>query len=194
MNLVEAGQYKHSDGLFFGGHAATWTNRTVRSIMSEHLDGARTAISFDLHTGAGAFGYPMLMAIAQRPYAALEIAHSIFGPWLHTIITGAGATSDTGVAASATGYTSQALLEQLSDVQLMQLVIECGTYDGRQGHSILRDDHWLHLYGDPFDATGRKIKEALLEHFFPADSDWRELTALRAHQVLNRSLEALARL
>jgi hypothetical protein len=194
MNIVEAGQYLHGEGLFFGGKKATWTNRTVRAILNEHVAGARTAMSFDLHTGAGAFGNPMLMTIAQRKYAAHDTAQSIYGPWLHTIITSADATSDTGVAATATGYTSQALLDQLGDVQLMPFVIECGTYDGSVGHSILRDDHWLHLHGDPLDATGRRIKEAMLEQYFPADPDWRELTALRTRQVWRRALDALARL
>jgi hypothetical protein len=193
MNIVEAGQYVHADGLFFGGKTATWTNRTVRAIMNEHVAGARIALSFDLHTGAGPFGYPMLMTIAERKYPAHDTAKSIYGPWLHTIITASDATSDTGVAATATGYTSQALIDQLSDVQLMQFVIECGTYDGKVGHSVLRDDHWLHLHGDPLDATGRRIKTAMLEHFFPADTDWRELTALRTHQVWQRALDALAR-
>ncbi len=194
MNIVEAGQYLHSNGLFFGGQAPTWSNRTVRSIMNDYVAGARVAMSFDLHTGAGPFGYPLLMAIAGRSYPAHETARSIYGPWLHTIITAANATSDTGVAATATGYTSQALLDQLDDVQLMQFVIECGTYDSTRGHSILRDDHWLHLHGDPLDATGRRIKAAMLEHFYPADADWRELTALRTRQVWQRALDALARL
>ncbi|MGF6757301.1 DUF2817 domain-containing protein [Paraburkholderia sp. GAS42] len=194
MNIVEAGQYVHSNGLFFGGKTATWTNRTVRAIMKEHVAGARTAMSFDLHTGAGPFGYPLLMTIAERSYPAHETAQSIYGPWLHTIITAADATSDTGIAATATGYTSQALLDQLADVHLMQFVIECGTYDGHVGHAILRDDHWLHLHGDPLDATGRKIKAAMLEHFYPADADWRELTSLRTQQVWRRALEALAQI
>ena len=194
MNIVEAGQYLHSNGIFYGGKTATWTNRTVRSIMNEHVAGARIAMSFDLHTGAGAFGHPMLMTIAQSRYPAHDVAQSIYGPWLHTIITAADATSDTGVTATATGYTSQALLDQLDEVQLMPLVIECGTYAGDVGHAILRDDHWLHLHGDPLDATGRRIKAAMLEQYYPADPDWRELTALRTRQVWRRAMEALARL
>ena len=73
----------------------------------------------------------------------------------------------------------------------MQLVIECGTYDGVRGHRALRDDHWLHLYGDPEDETGRRIKTALAEHFYPADQDWRELTQLRTRQIFERGLLAL---
>jgi hypothetical protein len=191
MSIVEAGQYAHADGLFFGGQHATWSNRTLRAIVQRFIEGARTAMCFDLHTGAGAFGHAMLMAVAEKTYPALGTSQSIFGPWLYTVITGPAETSDSGIAATATGYTSQALLDSLPGVDLMQLVIECGTYDGARGHSALRDDHWLHLYGDPEDAVGRRIKAALLEHFYPADNHWRELIHLRTRQIFDRGLEAL---
>jgi hypothetical protein len=191
MSIVEAGQYTHADGLFFGGEQATWSNRTLRAISARYIDGAQTAMCFDLHTGAGAFGHAMLMAVAQQTYPALARSQSIYGAWLYTVITGPAATSDSGIAATATGYTSQALLDSMPGVELMQLVIECGTYDGERGHDALRDDHWLHLHGDPQDRVGHRIKAALLEHFYPADTDWRELIHLRTRQILHRGLDAL---
>ncbi|SOE93117.1 Protein of unknown function [Burkholderia sp. D7] len=191
MSIVEAGQYAHADGIFFGGRQATWSNQTLRAIAKRFMEGAQTAMCFDLHTGAGAFGHAMLLAVAQESYPALVKSQSVFGPWLYTIITGPAATTDSGIAATATGYTSQALLDSLPGADLMQLVIECGTYDGTRGHSTLRDDHWLHLYGDPEDETGRRIKAALAEHFYPADRDWRELVQLRTRQIFERGLLAL---
>jgi hypothetical protein len=192
MSVVEAGQYAHPDGLFFGGREPAWSNRTLRAIMEKHAAGAQTGMCFDLHTGAGAFGHPMLMAITQAAYPMLSRMQALYGPWLHIIVTGPSSTTDTGIAATATGYTSQAMLDQLSRVDLMQFVIECGTYDSARSHRLLRDDHWLHLFGDPFDATGRRIKAALLEHFFPADSHWREMTALRAQQVFSHAMTFLS--
>ncbi|WP_175692013.1 DUF2817 domain-containing protein, partial [Burkholderia anthina] len=55
----------------------------------------------------------------------------------------------------------------------------------------LRDDHWLHLHGDPRDARGRQIKRALFDAFLPADRDWREIAWVRTRQVLNRALSGL---
>ncbi len=192
MGIVEAGQYAHADGLFFGGREPAWSNRTLRAIMEQHVAGATTAMCFDLHTGAGAFGHPMLMAITTRVYPALARMQSIYGPWLYTIVTSPSSTTNSGIAATATGYTSQAMLDQLSVVELMQFVIECGTYDSAHSHRLLRDDHWLHLFGDPFDATGRRIKAALLEQFYPASPDWREMTALRAQQIFDRAINTIS--
>jgi hypothetical protein len=191
-SIVGAGQYMHPDGLFYGGAQATWSNRTMRSIAERFLQPAQVAIAFDLHTGAGAFGHPMLMAIAQARYPALSDAEALYGPWLYTLLTGAQAeVSDTGVVARATGYTSQALLDALPATHLMQLVIECGTYPEAPMHTALRNDHWLHLYGDPSDALGKEIRCALFESFMPADAHWREIAWRRTRDAWERALKAL---
>lgn len=192
MSIVEGGQHSHADGLFYGGRAPSWSNRTLHQIIEAHLAGADTVMCFDLHTGAGEYGHPMLLTITQTPYPALPRAQSIYGPWLYTLHTGADTLSETGVAATATGYTSQALLDALPNVQLMPFVIECGTYPGADVHRHLRDDHWLHLHGDPLDTVGREIKLNLLEQFYPADPDWRAMVGLRTRQIWAKGLAALS--
>ncbi len=191
MSVVEAGQYEFADGLFYGGTGPSWSNRTLRNIVQTHLSGADVAACFDLHTGAGDYGHPMLMSIVESAYPALEDAQRLFGPWLFTLVTGADQTSETGVAATSTGYTSQMLLDALPGVHLMPFVIECGTYPGEVVHGHLRDDHWLHLHGDPLDETGRRIKQGLLEQFYPADPDWQEVVWLRTRQIWEKALAAL---
>lgn len=191
MSVVEAGQYDFADGLFYGGREPSWSNRTLRSIVAGHLSGVEVAACFDLHTGAGDYGHPMLMSIVESAYPALDDAKALFGPWLFTLITGAGQVSETGVAATSTGYTSQMLLDVLPGVHLMPFVIECGTYPGAEVHGHLRDDHWLHLHGDPLDETGRRIKLGLLEQFYPADPDWQEVVWLRTRQIWDKALAAL---
>lgn len=190
--IVGAGQYMHADGLFYGGKQATWSNETLRAIVKRFLTPAQVAIAFDLHTGAGAFGHPMLMAIAQSRYPALVNAQALYGPWLYTLLTNAdAATSETGVVARATGYTSQAMLDALPDTHLMQLVIECGTYAEEGIHEALREDHWLHLHGDPHDVRGKRISRALFEAFLPVDEDWRDIAWRRTRQIWERALKAL---
>jgi hypothetical protein len=191
MSVVEAGQYRFADGLFYGGSGPSWSNRTLRGIVEQHLRDVDVATCFDLHTGAGDYGHPMLMSIVESAYPALEDAKALFGPWLFTLITGAHQISETGVAATSTGYTSQMLLDALPGVHLMPFVIECGTYPGEIVHGHLRDDHWLHLHGDPLDETGRRIKQGLLEQFYPTDPDWQEVVWVRTRQIWEKALLAL---
>ena len=71
MSVVEAGQYAFADGLFYGGTGPSWSNRTLRAIVEKHLSSVEVAACFDLHTGAGDYGHPMLMSIVESAYPAL---------------------------------------------------------------------------------------------------------------------------
>ncbi|MCY1329860.1 hypothetical protein D9M69_154720 [compost metagenome] len=193
MSIVEAGQYRFPDGLFYGGRAPAWSNVTLHRILQEHVAHAQVAMCFDLHSGAGEYGHPMLMSITREAHPGLADARALYGPWLYTLLTGAD-SSNARVAATATGYTSQALVDALPHVHLLPFVIECGTYPEEDIHAYLRNDHWLHLHGDPGDCVGRRIKRELLEQFYPADPDWREVVWLRTRQVWERALAALPRI
>lgn len=189
--VVEAGQYQHADGLFYGGEHATWSQRTLQKIVTGHLLRAEQILSFDLHTGAGAWGHPMLLGIAQKRVPAHAWGRELYGEWLTLIDTGSGQESATGITATATGYVSQFLLDQLPHGAILPLVVECGTYAGEEMHRRVRDDHWLHLEGDVQSAAGQALKQQLVEGFWPQDRDWRELTAFRTQQIFRRGWQAL---
>lgn len=189
--VVEAGQYHHPTGFFYGGKQANWSYQTMQTIVERHLSQARTVISFDLHTGAGAWGHPMLLSVAEQHYPAHEWGKRIYGEALTLVFTAVGRDSSTGIAASATGYLSQFLLSALPDTHILPLVVECGTYPAEEMHRLLREDHWLHLTGDPASAEGQEIKRDLVEAFWPADEDWRALVAFRTQQYFTRSWRTL---
>lgn len=192
QDKLGAGQYQYPDGLFFGGQEPAWSNLTLRGIVKEQLGDCTDAISFDLHTGAGAYGHPMLMAIAEGDYPGLADASKIYGAWVYKILTHADQTTSTGISAAATGYTSQAMVDLMTDKRFLQLVIECGTYDSDTvGHQALIDDHFLHLQGELSGAHFRQVKASLVEFYYPSDDDWRELVWVRTRQIFDRALAAL---
>ncbi|KAK6020259.1 hypothetical protein OSTOST_14090 [Ostertagia ostertagi] len=61
QGALSGGQYTHPDGIFFGGNAPTWSNRTVRAIAREELSQARRVGIIDFHTGLGPFGHGELI-------------------------------------------------------------------------------------------------------------------------------------
>ncbi|ORM63603.1 DUF2817 domain-containing protein [Pantoea rodasii] len=189
--VVEAGQYDYPDGFFYGGAQPSWSYRTLQTIIANHLSQAETILSFDLHTGAGAWGHPMLLSIAEQQVKAHQWGKTLYGEWLTLLFTGAGRDSETGVTATATGYLSQFLLTSLPHTQILPLVVECGTYRGEEMHQRVRDDHWLHLQGEPSSEEGRVIKQQLVEGFWPADRDWRDLVAFRTQQIFVRGWNGL---
>ena len=61
QGAISGGQYTHPDGIFFGGNAPTWSNRTIRAIAREELSRARRVGIIDFHTGLGPFGHGELI-------------------------------------------------------------------------------------------------------------------------------------
>jgi hypothetical protein len=55
---MTAGQYTRPNGLFFGGHKATWSNRILRRVLTERLTPTVKKVAIiDFHTGLGKAGF-----------------------------------------------------------------------------------------------------------------------------------------
>ncbi|TPN88442.1 DUF2817 domain-containing protein [Mesorhizobium sp. CU2] len=189
--IVAAGQYEFADGLYYGGAGPVWSNRTLHEILRTFAADARHAIVFDLHTGAGPYGYPALLSVASSQHPGLAWGASVFGPALASIITGPGATTNTGIAATAAGYISDTVVKALPNARVLPLVIECGTLDSAAVMDAVRADNWLHLSGRIESAIGKRIKETLRGAFIPDDPDWQRTCLSSSLRYLDRALAAL---
>jgi octopine/nopaline transport system ATP-binding protein len=192
--IIEAGQYDYPDGLFYGGSGPVWSNETLHDILSTFAQNATNVVVFDLHTGAGPYAYPALLSVAEGEHTGLDWGREIFGPALSVVITGASAETDTGIAATATGYVSAAVRKAIPDARVLPLVIECGTLEGEAVSEAVKADNWLHLYGKIDTPQGDRIKENLRAAFIPDDVDWRNTclsTSLRHFDRAFATLKAL---
>ncbi|MCZ7469189.1 DUF2817 domain-containing protein [Agrobacterium rhizogenes] len=190
--IVEAGQYDCPDGLFYGGSGPTWSNHTLRDVLNTFVSGASDVIVFDLHTGAGPYGYPALLSVAEEDHDGLEWGRKTYGHALAVVMTGKGATTDTGIAATATGYVSAAVRKSLPNSRVLPLVIECGTLEGPVVMDAVQADNWLHLFGNIESPLGRKIKTTLRTAFIPVDPEWQQNCLGTSLRYFDRALTALA--
>ena len=170
--IVEAGQYELPDGLFYGGAGPVWSNNALNDILARFAGSARQAVVFDMHTGAGPYGYPALLSVTETEHDGLAWGKSVFGPALSVVVTGQDATTDTGIAATATGYVSAAVRNAMPFARVLPLVVECGTLEGPAVMEAVQADNWLHLYGKVDSPLGQRIKAILRSAFIPEDPDW----------------------
>ncbi|TIT37627.1 MAG: DUF2817 domain-containing protein [Mesorhizobium sp.] len=189
--IVEAGQYEFADGMFYGGGGPVWSNRTLNEILKTFADAAHQVIVFDLHTGAGPYGYPALLSVASSEHAGLAWGKSIFGPALSTVLTGPGAKTGTGIAATATGYVSDAVRKAMPDARVLPLVVECGTLDGPSVMEAVQADNWLHLFGKLDSPLGKRIRETLRSAFIPDDPAWQRTCLSSSLRYFDRALAEL---
>lgn len=190
FTAYSAGQYRHPDGVFYGGTGPTWSRRTTEAICARFLRSRRRVAGIDFHTGLGPHGYGEPICHHGQDTPALMRARAWYGDSLTE--SARGTTS----SQARNGLTHFGYERSLPGVELNFVTLEYGTYSREQGGKVFREDHWLHRNLNTiggFDAPRAKaIKAAIKKHFYPDTDDWKEMVLWRAFQVIRQTVQGLA--
>ncbi len=179
------GQYSHPDGVCWGGHAPTWSNRTFREILRRHAANVRGLGSIDIHTGLGPYG------VGERIFASfhdemLEHARRWWGA-LTSVQTG----SSTSVA--ITGPIQAAIHAECAAARHAGMCLEYGTWPMHTINLALRADHWRHRQRDQVpEDVARSIHRELVQAFYPDAADWRSTVWAQGAQAYAQALAGLS--
>jgi hypothetical protein len=180
---VSQGQYRHPQGIFYGGTRRVWSQETLETIAKSTLAGADRSAILDLHTGLGPFGVGEL--IASHPDATgKDRLDAWFGDYTLP-------SEGTSVSADVSGDVLDALEVWVDDQELTGVAIEWGTVDILEVSNALRADAWLHAHADPRGAEAGPIKAQLRAAFAPDDPAWSDLVWTRFLDVAERAATGL---
>jgi hypothetical protein len=184
------GQYKHPQGLFFGGFGPTWSHRTHAAIIDDHgLAQRRHTALIDYHTGLGPHGYGELISVHPPDTKAAARAKAWWGASVTEPLAG------TSIAGARHGFTCRLWEKKLGD-RVTFITVEYGTYDTlTHVRPALVADHWLHAQGPVKwrDKRTQTLKQRLKDVMFPPAEDWREAVIWRSRQVIRMAGEGLAK-
>lgn len=183
---ISGGQYRHADGLFFGGERPTWSRRTLLSILERELAGARRVAVIDYHTGLGPYGYGERIAIHQPGSAAERRVAEWYGGDFTNPAAG------TSTSARLTGTISDGLERRFPDLELGMIAVEYGTEPVPEVLEALRADNWLHAHGEPATPLGREIKARIRKAFYGDTDGWKQAIWERAVATQREAVAALA--
>jgi hypothetical protein len=185
QDAVSAGQYRHPNGIFYGGARAVWSQRTLEAVARETLAGATCGAVIDLHTGLGPFGVGEL--IASHPDRA---GKERLAAWYDDYTVPSEGTS---VSSDVSGDILDALEAWLPGSEVTGVAIEWGTVDMVEVSNALRADAWLHAYADPRGPEAGPIKAQLRAAFAPDDPAWSDLVWDRFTDVAEQATVGLCR-
>jgi hypothetical protein len=186
QTAVSAGQYLHSDGLFFGGSAETWSAATFRRILGAHIpQSAARVVALDLHTGLGPFAYgePIMLGGSERQ---CELARTRFGPEVKSLTAGESASS------ILTGTLANALRDWADDRDVTFLGLEFGTKPVADVLLALRADHWLHSSKNAQSPLRAEITKNLRDAFYVDAPHWKAAVYGRMADFVVRASRVLA--
>jgi len=188
QGVLSRGQYSHPDGLFYGGSAPGWSNRTFRAILDDMVRGAEHIAFIDFHTGLGPFGHAELISKCAMGDPELERLVRWFGPAVRT--SSAGESSSPMLS----GLIAGAVRDLEPSGTVSAITAEFGTYPLWDVLRALQEDNWLHVRGRVDSPEGERIKRNFKEMFYPDRDDWRELVLVRSRQLIRNALAGLSSL
>lgn len=188
---ISRGQHEYADGLFFGGTAPTWSNRTLRPVLHAHGAKASRIAWIDLHTGLGPSGH------GERIYAGRDDAAAVArarGWW-----AGGGATPVTSIydgsstSAFLTGLMWSAIYDECPQAEYTGIAMEYGTVPLLEVMHALRAEQWLNLHPQAPAEQAAQIKAQMLAAFYTDTDAWKGQIISQARQSLFQAVDGLSR-
>jgi hypothetical protein len=183
---ISSGQYSDATGVFYGGRAETWSNRTLVELLRRHAGHVRHVAFIDLHTGLGPYGLGEIM----NNHNPGEPAFERVAQWYD----GEATSTEAGSSSSApvSGDTTLGVVWALPQAAVTAITLEYGTVPLRDVFEAVRADNWLHAHGDLHTGKAREIKAQIRGAFYPDKDDWKRMVFDRSVDVLRRAAAGLA--
>ena len=185
QSAISGGQYAHPDGLFYGGKAATWSNRTLRALLAGYLSKAKRIAIIDYHTGLGPRGHGERICASVPGSPGHARAEAFYDADITSPFLG------TSASVPLHGVNLTAIEEFLAPAEVTAIALEYGTRPTEEVKRSLRADNWLHHHGEPESAKGRAIKADIRESFYQDAPDWKEAIWERALETQRLALKGL---
>ncbi len=186
QGAVTGGQYSDPHGIFFGGHAPTWSNRTLVAILKRVLARAKSVAAIDFHTGLGPYGHGELIGGLMPELANYKLTHQWLGDELTSPLLG------TSASAKLVGINQLGMEAAIPHARFAAVAIEYGVAPVDATRDALRADNWLHVHGDLKSKQAAAIKAEMRRVFYGDTAEWKQMVWERNVVVSRRFLKGLA--
>lgn len=186
------GQYKHPNGLFYGGTQPSWSNHTLGTIFEEHIQNKDKVAWVDLHvTSMGSFGIGE--RIFNGPLGTDEEyarAKRWWGQGSSSIL--ASRFDNSGSVSPHFGSPFNLLNTHCNAKQKTALSLEFGLRTLSESGQAVRADHWLRLHPEASREMQQEIKKDLWQTFYSDSEDWQTMLVMQTRDTLFAAIDGLS--
>jgi len=182
---VSAGQYRHPQGLFFGGHDPTWSHQTLRHVLQEHARRCQRLGWIDLHTGLGPSGHGERIFACRDEAVALERARRWWGPQVTSIYDGSS------TSALLQGLMWLAAYQECPQAEYTGIALEYGTVPVAEVLDALRADQWLENHPEIGAGVADAIKRRMRDAFYTDTPRWKQQVVEQAREAASQAVAGL---
>lgn len=184
---ITVGQYRHPDGLHFGGSRTEESNQILEALIPARLGRAGRVLTVDLHTGHGPPAE--LTALCDQPPGSPQ--HR----FLQQLVDRVEATADNPDATTGLkrGQIANGFADVLPAAQCYATSLEVGTADDLTQLGATYQEQWVHRHGDRSDPAHAAAVWRYRTCFTPDDRAWETAALERGAAALDRAVESVAR-
>ncbi len=186
---ITQGQYRHPDGLHYGGARTEESNAILERVIVERLRGAAHVFTMDLHTGHGPRAEVTLLSDAPPDSDQDRFLREQLGAPRVEATEG----NPESTAATKTGKITNGFRDALPAAECFAAAVEFGTEPDEVQLIATCREQWVYRRGDRGDVAHAEAVREYGRCFTPEDPTWAAscLTSGRAH--LRAGLDAVAR-
>ncbi|HSC62914.1 MAG TPA: M14 family metallopeptidase [Caldimonas sp.] len=184
QQAISGGQYRHPDGLFYGGSEPAWSHTTLRQVLRQHGSRCQRLAWIDFHTGLGPSGHGERIFACRNDARAYARAKAWWGDV--TSIYDGSSTS-----AVLTGLMTLAAYDECAQAEFTAIALEYGTRPQPEVMLALRADQWLQNHPDADDATRSAIKRQVRDAFYIDTDEWKEQIVAQGVDAARGALRGL---
>ena len=177
------GQYVMADGMFYGGNAPAWSNRTLRSIIRAHACGITDIAWIDVHTGLGPHGHGEKIYPGRAdglPRARAWWGTDVFAPF-----------EGNSVSPDVSGPIVSVAYDECPSAAVTSMGLEFGTMPDMVVLDRLLADQWVRNHPEAGDAQRRAIRQDLYSAFYCDQDYWKGSIVGQMRVVLLQTLQGL---
>ncbi|WP_066332070.1 M14 family metallopeptidase [Azohydromonas lata] len=170
QQIVSGGQYSEPEGLFYGGHAPTWSQQALRHVLRDHARRCSKLGWVDLHSGLGATGQAEIIFSGDGSDPAQVERARAWWPTLKTM------HEHTSISAVISGAMWSVIGQECPQAEFTGMGFEFGTVPPLHILQAMRADQWLENHPEkPLrTALAQKIRQGLFEAFFIDAPQWQQ--------------------
>jgi len=183
---ITGGQFRHPDGLFYGGDQPQKSLEIVNDILMTHCSNkASRTLTIDFHTGLGPSGHGELVFTGTSPCRALELVRQ----WLPDVTCPAEGGS---VTKSVKGSAEQIFIRDDLGHQVSYAALEFGTLPMTDVLLALCGDIWLNRHTKIDAHVANRIRTDMFAAFCGTTDEWRASVLKKTHKVVKQAVHALS--
>ncbi len=186
QTAVTGGQYRHPEGLFYGGVNPCWSQQALGHVLQEHGQRCTRLGWLDLHTGLGPSGHgERIFACADEP-AALARARAWWGEKVTSLYDG----SSSSALLSGLMWTGAA--QECPQAQYTGIALEYGTQPMEEVIAALRQDQWLENHPEAPRAQREAARRRMRDAFYTDTPEWKQRIVEQGVEAARQGVAGLA--